>query len=252
MARKSTKSEEPKKKKPISLNILEIAKRLQKLEETGGGGGTPYTLPTASADTKGGVKIGEGLTMTGEVLSVSGVNASNVSYDNTTVKLALDDIIERLSKLESNPLVPVMTSNTTPSGVASSKGGAYSSNNAEFKAFDGEITTEFSSALTSQDDDYIQYDFGSNVTIKYGLITWTLQSPSVTFKNIKIETSTDGTTYNEVYSSAISQSQAEYKFVLDTPVTARYVRCHQIGGRWGGGDNRMIVRELQYYGNVNN
>lgn len=77
MAKKSTKSEEPKKKKPISLNILEIAKRLQKLEETGGGGGTPYTLPTASANTKGGVKIGEGLTMDGEVLSATGGSADS-------------------------------------------------------------------------------------------------------------------------------------------------------------------------------
>ena len=34
-----------------------------------GGGGDPYTLPTASAETKGGIKIGSGLTMTGEVLS---------------------------------------------------------------------------------------------------------------------------------------------------------------------------------------
>lgn len=34
----------------------------------GGGGGSSYTLPTASADVKGGVKIGEGLTMDGEVL----------------------------------------------------------------------------------------------------------------------------------------------------------------------------------------
>ena len=34
----------------------------------GGGGGSSYTLPTASASTKGGVKIGEGLTMDGEVL----------------------------------------------------------------------------------------------------------------------------------------------------------------------------------------
>ena len=33
--------------------------------------GTQYTLPTASAETKGGVKIGAGLTMTGEVLSNS-------------------------------------------------------------------------------------------------------------------------------------------------------------------------------------
>lgn len=39
------------------------------------GGGGSYTLPTASADTKGGVKIGSGLTMTGEVLSVTGGGA---------------------------------------------------------------------------------------------------------------------------------------------------------------------------------
>lgn len=33
-----------------------------------GGGGGSYTLPTASAETKGGVKVGAGLTMDGEVL----------------------------------------------------------------------------------------------------------------------------------------------------------------------------------------
>ena len=37
--------------------------------QTGGSDGSDYVLPTASAVTKGGVKIGEGLTMTGEVLS---------------------------------------------------------------------------------------------------------------------------------------------------------------------------------------
>jgi len=39
---------------------------------TTGGGGEPYTLPTASATVKGGVKIGSGLQMDGEVLSVVG------------------------------------------------------------------------------------------------------------------------------------------------------------------------------------
>ena len=34
------------------------------------GGGSSYTLPTASADVKGGVKVGEGLQMDGDVLSV--------------------------------------------------------------------------------------------------------------------------------------------------------------------------------------
>lgn len=37
-------------------------------DELNNGGGSSYTLPTASADVKGGVKIGDGLTMDGEVL----------------------------------------------------------------------------------------------------------------------------------------------------------------------------------------
>lgn len=36
------------------------------------GGGEPYTLPTASAEVKGGIKIGSGLAMEGEVLSTTG------------------------------------------------------------------------------------------------------------------------------------------------------------------------------------
>lgn len=36
-----------------------------------GGGGTPYELPTASANTKGGVKIGTGLSMDGEKLNAT-------------------------------------------------------------------------------------------------------------------------------------------------------------------------------------
>lgn len=42
---------------------------LTTIDEAIQSGGTPYTLPTASAETKGGVKIGSGLTMEGETLS---------------------------------------------------------------------------------------------------------------------------------------------------------------------------------------
>lgn len=45
---------------------------------SGGGGG--YTLPTASAETKGGVKIGSGLSMSGEVLN----NANPTPYSLPT------------------------------------------------------------------------------------------------------------------------------------------------------------------------
>lgn len=45
----------------------------EEISEGGGGGG--YTLPTASTTTKGGVKIGVGLTMDGEVLKNTNPNA---------------------------------------------------------------------------------------------------------------------------------------------------------------------------------
>lgn len=45
------------------------------------GGGGSYTLPTASAETKGGVKIGSGLTMTGEVLSADSYSLPTASSD---------------------------------------------------------------------------------------------------------------------------------------------------------------------------
>lgn len=46
-----------------------------------------YTLPTASADTKGGVKIGSGLQMNGDVLSATGGGTADaVDWENVTNK----------------------------------------------------------------------------------------------------------------------------------------------------------------------
>lgn len=58
---------------PIPFNFPFIKKdgsRTTIGEAIGAGGGGSYTLPTASGSTKGGVKIGSGLKMTGEMLSV--------------------------------------------------------------------------------------------------------------------------------------------------------------------------------------
>lgn len=51
--------------------------------------GTPYTLPTASTTTKGGVKIGSGLVMTGDVLSAesSGGGTPYTNLAETPIKL---------------------------------------------------------------------------------------------------------------------------------------------------------------------
>ena len=49
----------------------------------GGEGGGSYTLPTASADTLGGIKVGSGLTITDGVLSADGVTPAAYQADST-------------------------------------------------------------------------------------------------------------------------------------------------------------------------
>lgn len=57
-------------------------------------GGSSYTLPTAGADTKGGVKIGSGLKMTGEVLSADQVPAHTVAEAGKVLTVADDGSLE--------------------------------------------------------------------------------------------------------------------------------------------------------------
>ncbi len=53
-----------------------------------GGGGGSYTLPTASADTLGGVKVGSGLTITDGVLSADGITPAAYQADSEASTVA--------------------------------------------------------------------------------------------------------------------------------------------------------------------
>lgn len=59
----------------LLTKIRSLQRRVEALEAQGGSGGS-YTLPTASATVKGGVKIGSGLQMNGETLSTTGGGSS--------------------------------------------------------------------------------------------------------------------------------------------------------------------------------
>lgn len=59
---------------------------------------TPYVLPTADADTLGGVKVGSGLTITNGVLSADGV-APAANVPAVEVSGELSDVITTLNAL---------------------------------------------------------------------------------------------------------------------------------------------------------
>ncbi len=68
------------------------------VEGLGGGSGVEYTLPTASAETLGGVKIGSGLSIADGVLSADGITpAAAVSALENNAELA--DVVAAFNAL---------------------------------------------------------------------------------------------------------------------------------------------------------
>ena len=68
------------------LTFLEGAEVENFPGESGGGG--EYTLPTASASTLGGVKVGSGLTITDGVLSADGITPAAYQADSEATSVA--------------------------------------------------------------------------------------------------------------------------------------------------------------------
>lgn len=149
-----------------------------------------------------------------------------------------------------NSNVPNMTSNTTPSGEASFKYGGLNANREAWKAFDGTFNHADADLAASNKtyettDDYIKYEFAEPIKYARGRIWW--DSAGAAYKTIMIDVSTDDSTYTEVYRANIAQAVKEYTFISSSAVDAKYIRCHMIGGRWGGGDERMLVDQLHFY-----
>ena len=73
----------------------------------GGEGGESYTLPAASANTLGGVKVGNGLTITDGVLSADGVTPAGYVADSeaTTVDALKESFNALLAALRSAGLL---------------------------------------------------------------------------------------------------------------------------------------------------
>jgi len=82
-----------------------------------GGGGSGYTLPAATASTLGGIKVGNGLSITAEgVLSADGITPAAAQADSeaTTIAMLKADFNALLAALRTAGLLAATT--TEPSG----------------------------------------------------------------------------------------------------------------------------------------
>ena len=84
------------------LTVLEGAE----VEGLSGGGGS-YTLPAATADKLGGIKVGSGLTITDGVLSATGITPAEAQADSTASSYTglKDDFNALLAKLRAAGLL---------------------------------------------------------------------------------------------------------------------------------------------------
>lgn len=145
-----------------------------------------------------------------------------------------------------NVKIPTMTSNTTPSGVASADSENLSSQ-AAWKAFDN-TTGDNSGWLNSGGAGWVQYQATSAVCIKK-VVLKQFVSGAGRCKNFKIQASNDGfaTTPVELISDTLANDSSNHVFDIISNNTPYLYHRLQISDNWGAGTS-VGIDIFQYYG----
>ena len=186
---------------------------------------------------------------------------SELLADSTTLEAvinsnnAIDYLVRSTSFASENPLVPKMTSNTTPSGecIASSN----ASNQEKYKAFDDDTSTQWSANNVNYDgSNYIGYNFGSTKKVAKAIFTPRYlpnYTPAVV-ASVKYQGSNDGTNWTDV-SSAVSIQITTLD--TQTPVETlfnnanyQYYRAVFLSRISGNTEVYPTCAELQFYENA--
>ena len=139
-----------------------------------------------------------------------------------------------------NVKVPTMTSNNTPSGVAS----ANSQSGNAYKAFDNNASSSWSSDLGS--NTWVQYLFAQSCMVCKVLIHADYTSAGSRLKNFSIQASADGNTWDTLQSDTYANSDTDQVFVISNQTSYEYYRlfCNDLYvSGWGIG-----IKTLQFYG----
>lgn len=153
-----------------------------------------------------------------EVLADTDTLATLMASEN-----AVDYLVRSTTWAVAQALIPVMTSDTTPSGICSSSGiyGDYQ----PFKAFDGNNATFWHSTKSSSSSyqPWIKYDFGSAVSIK-AFTLYAQHNNTLRFKTILVEGSNDDAIYTSLYTETTTATEKENWQGTFAEANYRYVR----------------------------
>lgn len=172
------------------------------------GGGTPYTLPTASATVKGGVKIGNNLSMDGDTLNASGggtIDTDNMKY-----------IVGRVGDYEYYADLKRTYVGDAATGYEISTAADSSATHAKIDIYAIAYTDEVISKelITTLVHDGANTYSDDNISVSYGG-----GSPSIGWNVNTLETlyKTDGTTWDSFTTWAYN-TNVDYIFLTSSPV----------------------------------
>ena len=153
--------------------------------------------------------------------------------------------------------VPKMTGANTPSGEASA-GNIYGSGYAGWKVFDratsaGDGTYWFTTANPPASNRWVQYDFGFDIILTEVQISnnGTSSNRSYFVRNFKIQGSSDGVTFTDIYSGTADNSKNwpnyDKHVINDNSTPYRYYRLLATSTYT---DGFVLIEELQFIGYI--
>lgn len=142
-------------------------------------------------------------------------------------------------------LIPKMTSNTTPSGVASAST-EYTSAYAAYKTMDNSISTLWGTANAHPSGQWIKYDFGQDTRV-CALSYVNRNSQNNAVGEFVFQGSNDDDSWTDI-KTITNLAVDEIGFVpLDNPVSFRYYRWYIVSNVPGSSNNGTGFVELQLY-----
>lgn len=139
---------------------------------------------------------------------------SDILNDSTTLSAliadnnAVDYMVRSKSWASNKGLVPQMTSNTTPSGVASANN-YYGSGYEAYKAFDGNSSTRWSSTVSGASSGYLRYQFPSAVCVKKAYV----YNGASQINTLQVEASNNGTDWTQISEVITTQGGDEEIYI---------------------------------------
>lgn len=149
-----------------------------------------------------------------------------------------------------NNIIPIMTSNTEPSGVASAS--AYSEPDYPWKAFDrnrsGSRDFWYIAGNWIPGGNWVQYDFGElRTVIAFSLQSFHVSSGSHSIRTFKLLGSNDGVNFDIIYEGSFPNSFATITYFLKSPVT---YQIYRVQGFSHYSEDYFGIREFELFDNV--